>query len=284
MGVAYELIRRSHAAASFAPLSAAASVPADLYFSGSAPAGALFDFPKGTLLHAGPPLSAKRRSRALMSSAIAAACAEGLADDPVAAAGMIEDGDIALQPAQDFDVVTRVDSVVGPSCLLAGVANRDDPTRRALSPVPGGAVDLSVGEPVTLDGCLAAAASKCLLRAFEALPGSTFVTSVASNGTAIGLQLSGLGRQWLTTDDLWLGGAIMRLQPIPAALLADGDWLIRHALLLRGRVWHPYDASDWLYGRGPVAAEALRGIPASLFSMALAKVRPFHWALFLPPH
>lgn len=268
-------------------------VTADLYFSGCGRADELFDLPRGTLLHAGPPLSSRRRSRVLLDAAVAAACKEGLAGDAESARRMIDAGDIMLRSAQDLNVVTRLGLVVGGSSMLAGVADRQALNRRAFVPVTHAGPQLPPGTNIILEKDVSAdpdfrglqiAATKCLLQAAENVEGSTIVTALASNGTDIGLQLSGLGRRWLSTDDLWLRFGVMQLKAVDKGVLGEGDWLLRFALSLREGGLKPLDASDWFFGREPEMAQTLRDIPSNLFSMALARVRPFHWSLFLPPH
>jgi hypothetical protein len=271
-------------------------ITADLYFSGCSRADELFDLPRGTLLHAGPPLSSRRRSPVLLEAALRAACSGGLAETPEAARRMIDDGAITLRPAHDFNVVTRLGVVVSGSSMLAGVADRGVLNRRAFVPVTDVIAELTPGTSIAPEPedagtdmmsdiyGLQIAARKCLLQAAENVAGSTIVTALASNGTDIGIQLSGLGREWLSTDDLWLRFGIMRLKAVDKGILGEGDWLLRFALSARDGQLVPLDASDWFYGKKPEMAQVLREIPENLFSMALARVRPFHWSLFLPPH
>jgi hypothetical protein len=255
--------------------------------------------PGGTLLHAGPPVLRHRPlSPTLLGAAIAAACREGMAKDQNAAREMIQDGSIALRPAQDFNVVTTLDYVVGPSSDLACVEDRNDVTRRAFVPAPPDAVPYELGVDVALGGVLleldatsvlsrmAAGARKCVLLAGEGLPECTVITALATNGTAIGLQISCLGRRWLSTDDLWLRFFHPQLRRTDRGILASGDLLLRHALNRRGggSSLGLLDATDRLYGVESPMMDMLRQVPAGLFTMGLSKVRPVHWSLFIPPH
>jgi hypothetical protein len=237
-------------------------------------------------------------SPTLLEAAIVAACREGLAKDQSAARAMIAEGGIALSPAQDFNVVTTLDYVVGPSSDLACIEDRGDSRRRAFVPAAQDAVPYELGVDVPLGGVLleldatsvssrvAAGARKCVLLAGEGQPECTVITALATNGTAIGLQISCLERRWLSTDDLWLRFGYPQLRRIDQGILASGDLLLRYAIGRRGggRALGLLDATDRLYGVESPMMDMLRQIPSGLFTMGLSKARPMHWSLFIPPH
>jgi hypothetical protein len=257
----------------------------------------LLNLPDNTLLHAGPPIRATS-SPTLLGAAARTACREGLASNQDAARAMIAAGGIALRPAQDFNVVTTLDGVVGPSSDLACIEDRNDARRQAFVPAAPDAVPYELGVDVALGGVLleldatsvlsrmAAGARKCVLLAAEGLPECTVVTALAANGTAIGLQISCLGRRWLSTDDLWLRLVYPQLRRVDRGILAGGDLLLRHALGRdgRGHGLGLLDASDRLYGIESPMTDMLRQIPSSLFTMGLSQARPVHWSMFVPPH
>jgi len=106
---------------------------------GLARAGDAVGLADNTLLHAGPPFaSAKEISRPILHSACVAAVFQGLTDDLHTAEEAIAAGDILLEPAQDYDVVTPLAGVVARDSWLQIVADRANGDRRAFSPLNGG--------------------------------------------------------------------------------------------------------------------------------------------------
>ena len=92
-----------------------------------------------TLLHAGPPFATPGAiTKPILNSACVAAVVEGIAADLDAAARAIGRGEIALQPAQDFGVVTPLAAVVSASMWLHEVVDANEPSRRAYTPINGG--------------------------------------------------------------------------------------------------------------------------------------------------
>jgi hypothetical protein len=267
-------------------------------FAGCAPASDLLDIAPRTLLHAGPPLHKKRAlSPTLRAAVAAAACRERFAAGAEEALAMIGAGDITLRPAQDFNVVTSLGTVVGPSSVLARVADRDDGALTAFA--VGGAEEMpyEAGVEVPLSGVLierdpeaiasrlAAAARKCVLRAAENIADCTIVTAVGSNGTAVGVQISSLGRLWLSSDDLWARFMYPQLRRADKGILGCGDLLLRCALSRRGegRLWI-LDARDRAEGRDNPGGEMVRQIPSGLFTAVLSNIRARHWSTSIPLH
>jgi hypothetical protein len=181
---------------------------------------------------------------------------------------------------------------VGPGSRLACVRDRNDPQREAFTPLNEES-PYELGVDVPFNGVLierdrrapaarlAAAARKCILRAGEGVPGCTIVTALGANGSAVGMQISALGRQWLTTDTLWLRLIHPRLRRPDEGILAAGDDLVRLALGAGGGAREALDARDQVASD---ASAQLRQIPAGLFTMGLARVRPANWSVMIPPH
>jgi hypothetical protein len=90
-----------------------------------------------TLLHAGPPLSGPP-CKPILHSACLAAMLEGWAKSPDEAEALFGAGKIALEPAQDHDVVTPLAGVVSPSTQLAVVVDANAPRRRFYTPLNEG--------------------------------------------------------------------------------------------------------------------------------------------------
>jgi len=79
-------------------------------------ADAAFNLPSNTLLHAGPPFEdVKQIPAPIMNSACVATVFEGIATDFDVAQSMITSGEINLQPAQEYSVVTPLAAVVSAS-------------------------------------------------------------------------------------------------------------------------------------------------------------------------
>jgi hypothetical protein len=94
---------------------------------------------KNTLLHAGPEFSAPENiTRPILNSAKVTAVFEGLADDFDQAERKIIGGDIQLQPAQNFDVVTPLAAVVSSSMALHQVEDAAGGDSVAWAPLNGG--------------------------------------------------------------------------------------------------------------------------------------------------
>ncbi len=270
-------------------------------FAGCGRAGDLLTLPAlpaRTLLHAGPPLSGRRAaSPTLLAAVVAAARRDGFAATDGEARAMLAAGDIKLRPAQDFNVVTTLDTVVGPSSTLACVVDRKDAERRAFAVATEADVPYESGVQLPFGGALlesnpgsaasrlAAAARKCVLQAVENIAGCTIVTALGANGTAVGLQMSGLGRLWLSTDDLWLKLLYPQLRRVDRGILAGGDLLLRCALVRRGEgAFWLLDAKDRLSGAETPAVELARQIPSGLFTTGLSNIRSMHWSFFIPAH
>lgn len=98
--------------------------------------------PEATLLHAGPPLDNPRQPpKPLLASAILCCLHEGWARDEAQAQRLIEEGRIALYPAQHYGAVTPLAAVISPSTSLVEVTdlNGGEPARRAWSLLGSGA-------------------------------------------------------------------------------------------------------------------------------------------------
>ncbi|MCY4542682.1 MAG: DUF1116 domain-containing protein [Rhodobacteraceae bacterium] len=95
--------------------------------------------PRDLLLHAGPAFSPGRRPPPpVENSACVAAVFEGLAEDFDEASRRIAAGTIRLAPAQDFDVVTPLATVVSSSMQLHAVYDAHRGRVRAFAPINGG--------------------------------------------------------------------------------------------------------------------------------------------------
>ena len=102
-------------------------------------AGDAIGLGRETLLHAGPAfVSVDGITRPIRNSACIAAVIEELAPDFEAAASAIDTGEISLQPAQDYSVVTPLAAVVSSSMWLHEVVNTKDPSHTAFAPINGG--------------------------------------------------------------------------------------------------------------------------------------------------
>ncbi len=96
--------------------------------------------PDFTLLHAGPPFDDPRKPSApVRSSAILCCLYEGWANDEAQAARLIEQGEVRLECAQSYGVVTPLAAVVSPRTMLVEVADANDPAARAWSLLGSGA-------------------------------------------------------------------------------------------------------------------------------------------------
>ncbi len=96
--------------------------------------------PDFTLLHAGPSFDDPRKpSVPVRSSAVLCCLYEGWAKDEAQAERLIEQGDVRLECAQAYGVVTPLAAVVSPRTMLVEVADANDPTARAWSLLGSGA-------------------------------------------------------------------------------------------------------------------------------------------------
>lgn len=77
-----------------------------------------------TLLHAGPPFRlGEQPSAPVLSSAVLCCLHEGWADSEAAAQDLITNGEVRLESAQDFNVVTPLAAVISPSATLVEVVD-----------------------------------------------------------------------------------------------------------------------------------------------------------------
>ncbi|AUT68339.1 MULTISPECIES: DUF1116 domain-containing protein [Paraburkholderia] len=96
--------------------------------------------PDFTLLHAGPPFDDPRKPSApVRSSAILCCLYEGWANDEAHAERLIEQGEVRLECAQSYGVVTPLAAVVSPRTTLVEVTDASDPAARAWSLLGSGA-------------------------------------------------------------------------------------------------------------------------------------------------
>ncbi|GJH00432.1 DUF1116 domain-containing protein [Paraburkholderia terrae] len=96
--------------------------------------------PPFTLLHAGPPFDDPRKPSApVLSSAVLCCLYEGWANDEAHAERMIEQGEVRLESAQSYGVLTPLAAVVSPRTTLVEVADKNDPAARAWSLLGSGA-------------------------------------------------------------------------------------------------------------------------------------------------
>lgn len=104
-------------------------------------AGSAIGLPRETLLHAGPPFrSLSEVPTPVMNSACLAALLANLVDDFDEAKEAITAGDIVLESAQDYDVVTPLAAVVSALTPLNVVVNASNSGSVAYSPVHDGGV------------------------------------------------------------------------------------------------------------------------------------------------
>ena len=108
--------------------------------------------PDRALLHAGPPFrDMDRLPRPMINSLIAAAKHEGWAETEEEVLSQLQKSELHLLPAQDFDVVTPLAFIVGPSMYSLEVKDMAAPTHRRFSPLNDGplpcALRLGNGHP-----------------------------------------------------------------------------------------------------------------------------------------
>jgi hypothetical protein len=260
-----------------------------------APAASLLNVQRPTLLHAGPPVPAQAApSPRLRRALVAAARREGMAASDDEAAAMLAGRAIALRSAQDFGVVTALDQVIGPSTTLLRLSDRAGAGLDCFAPDALVTEAPAIGKDVApLSTCgidapdwLALAAIKCSISAAGHINDCPVVTDLGSNGSDVGLKISGLPTSWIATDSFWFRRRFRALRQADAGVLAVGDALVRH--LLDGPAGpnqprpKPLNAADWLLGRAATPA-ALRDVPGSLFTGAMANFRRTKWFLFIQP-
>ncbi len=96
-------------------------------------------FPERGLLHAGPPFRSTRSlPQPVINAAVAAAMIEGYAETEEAARHAIEQGDIKLFPAQNFNVVTPLAFIAGPSIWAVVIRDEASPGLFKCSPLNDG--------------------------------------------------------------------------------------------------------------------------------------------------
>ncbi len=108
--------------------------------------------PDRTLLHAGPPFSDFNNiPKPMRHSIVATASLEGWATSEEDVFAKLQNGDLHLRPAQDFDVVTPLAFIVGPSVYCLEVVDQAAPGNRRFSPLNDGpapyALRLGNGHP-----------------------------------------------------------------------------------------------------------------------------------------
>ncbi|MCE4573852.1 DUF1116 domain-containing protein [Caballeronia sp. CLC5] len=96
--------------------------------------------PDLTLLHAGPPFDNPREPSApVRSSAVLCCLYEGWANDEAHAERLIAQGEVRLECAQSYGVVTPLAAVISPRTMLVEVNDANDPAARAWSLLGSGA-------------------------------------------------------------------------------------------------------------------------------------------------
>jgi uncharacterized protein DUF1116 len=103
-----------------------------------APAGeVLSDFPKRTILHAGPPVDWQEMSGAQRGACIGAALFEGWATKPDEAIQLLESGEICLEPNHHHQAVGPMAGTITPSMWLWVVENKEFGNRAYCRQVEG---------------------------------------------------------------------------------------------------------------------------------------------------
>ena len=106
---------------------------------GLKPASDAIGLDKNTILHAGPAFAKPADiTKPILNSAVVALVFEGVANDFDAAEQMILSGEVVLQPAQDYEVVTPLAACVTSSFMLQEVADGAGSGRAAYTPINGG--------------------------------------------------------------------------------------------------------------------------------------------------
>lgn len=102
-------------------------------------AGNAIGLAKNVLLHAGPTFESPADvSRPIRNSACVAAVFEGLAQNFADAADAIDAGAITLRPAQDFNAVVPLASIISASMWLHEIVDTTNPGQRAFAQINGG--------------------------------------------------------------------------------------------------------------------------------------------------
>ena len=109
-------------------------------WAGLAPARDAVPVAEKMLLHAGPPFEdVSEVVTPIFNSAVVAAVFEGWAEDFASAAELIRAGEVIFAAAQDHATVTPLAAVVSPSMIVQVVEDSNDRSRRAYTPLNGGA-------------------------------------------------------------------------------------------------------------------------------------------------
>jgi len=109
-------------------------------WSGVVAAREAVKLPEFTLLHAGPPFDdAREPSAPVLSSAVLCCLYEGWAKDEAHAERLIAQGEVRLESAQSYGVVTPLAAVISPRTMLVEVSDASDQTSRAWSLLGSGA-------------------------------------------------------------------------------------------------------------------------------------------------
>ncbi|HEX6493149.1 MAG TPA: DUF1116 domain-containing protein, partial [Candidatus Dormibacteraeota bacterium] len=114
--------------------------------------GVLADLGERTVLHCGPPIAWEEMCDPLRRSVRAAVVVEGWADSPQAAGGLLDRGEVRLEPANHHRVVVPMATAIGPSSPLQVVDNATGGTR-AFSPInqgPGDAPWFGMDSPAAI--------------------------------------------------------------------------------------------------------------------------------------
>ncbi len=90
-----------------------------------------------SLLHSGPPMINEKITTTLNSAAVACVF-EGWAKNLSEADKLIQSGEIAFLPAQDYGVATPLAAVVSPSMQLISMVDQNNNDNRAFAPLNGG--------------------------------------------------------------------------------------------------------------------------------------------------
>ncbi|ASW01210.1 DUF1116 domain-containing protein [Paraburkholderia aromaticivorans] len=109
-------------------------------WSGVVTAREAVELPEFTLLHAGPPFDdAGKPSAPVLSSAVLCCLYEGWAKDEAHAERLIAQGEVRLESAQAYGVVTPLAAVISPRTTLVEVTDANDHESRAWSLLGSGA-------------------------------------------------------------------------------------------------------------------------------------------------
>jgi uncharacterized protein DUF1116 len=155
---------------------------------GLEPAASLLPLER-TILHCGPPIAWDEVCDPLRRSIRAAVMAEGWAGSPEEATGLLENGEVALEPANHHRTVVPMASAIGPSAWLWVVENGEGGTRgfSAINQGPGEVAWFGVETPAAVDRLvfLAEVAGPLLAQALRST-GTVDVFAIAAQGLAMG--------------------------------------------------------------------------------------------------